>query len=78
MEAIIISRKIRIILPYVLPLSRVEMPEAPPLRWDLRLHKSDRTGNEYKLVIRGAQRRENLKSWKLGKDQECWACLQGG
>ena len=46
MEAIIIPRKIRIVLPYVLPLSRVEMPEAPPLRRVLRLHWSDRTGNE--------------------------------
>ena len=57
MEAIIISRKIRIVLPLVLPLSRVEMPEAPLLRRVLRLDWSDRTGNINKIGTGGAQRR---------------------
>ena len=82
MEAIIIPRKIRIVLPQVLPL-RIEMPKAPLLRWVLRLHWSDKTiDNGNKIVIGGAQRKgkfnSKLKGWKLGKDQECWACLQGG
>ena len=55
MEAIIIPRKIKIVLPQVLPLSRVEMLEAPPFRRVLRLHWSDRTGNMNKIVIGGAQ-----------------------
>ena len=41
----------------VLPLSGVEMPEAPPLRLVLRLHWSDKTGNGNKIVIEEAQRR---------------------
>ena len=53
MEAIIIPRKIRIVLPYVLPLSRVEMPEASLLKRVLRLQWSDRTGNGNKVVIGG-------------------------
>ena len=57
MEAIIIPTKIRIVLPQVLPLNRVEMLEAPLLRRVLRLHWSDRTGNGNKIVIGGAQRR---------------------
>ena len=57
MEAIIIPRKIRIVLPQVLLLSRVEMPEAPPLKWILRPNWSDRTGNGNKIVIGGAHRR---------------------
>ena len=57
MEAIIIPRKVRIVLPQVLPLSRAKMPEAPPLRRVLRLHWSDRTSNGNKIVIGGAQRR---------------------
>ena len=61
MEAIIIPMRIRIVLPQVLPLSRVQMPEAPPLRRVLRLHWSDRTGNGNKIVIGGAQRRGKLK-----------------
>ena len=61
MEAIIILKKIRIILPEVLPLSRVEMPEAP-LRLVLRLHRSDRTDNGNKIVIRGAQRQGKFES----------------
>ena len=56
MEVIIIPRKIRIVLPQVLPLSRVKMPEAPPLRRILRLQWSDRTGNGNEIVI-GAQQR---------------------
>ena len=56
MEAIIIPRIIRIVLPQVLPL-RVEMPEANLLRRVLRLHWSDRTGNRKKIEIGGAQRR---------------------
>ena len=55
MEAIIIPRKIRIVLPQILPLSRVEMPEVPLLRRILRLHWSDRTGNRNRIVIGGAQ-----------------------
>ena len=68
MEAIIIPRKIRLVLLQVLPLSRVQMPEAPPLRLVLRLHWSDRTGNKNKIVIRGAQRRGkfNRVSWRVG------------
>ena len=61
MEAIIIPMRIRIVLPQVLPLSRVQMPEAPPLRRVLRLHWSGRTGNGNKIVIGGAQRRGKLK-----------------
>ena len=57
MEAIIILRKIRIALPQVFPLSRVEMPEASLLRRILRLYWSDRTGNRNKIVIGGVQRR---------------------
>ena len=38
MEAIIIPRKIKIVLPKILPLRRVDMPEAPALRRVLRLH----------------------------------------
>ena len=57
METIIIPRKIRIVLPQVLSLSRVEMPEASLLRRVLRLHWSDRTRNRNKIVIGGAQRR---------------------
>ena len=60
MEAIIIPWKIRIVLPQVLPLSRVEMPETPLLRQILRLHWCDRTGNRNKIVIGGAQRREKF------------------
>ena len=57
MEAIIFPKKIRIVLPYDLTLSIVEMPEAPPLKRVLRLHWIDRTGNGNKIVIGGAQRR---------------------
>ena len=54
MEAIIVPRKIRIVLPYVLPLSRVEMPEVSLLRWILRQHWSDRAGKGNKIVVGGA------------------------
>ena len=57
---IFIPRRIRIVLPQVLPLSRVEKPEAPQLRLILMLHWSDRTGNRNKIVIRGAQWRGKL------------------
>ena len=57
MEAIIIPRKIRIVLPQDLPLSRVEMQEAPLLRRVLRLHWSASRGIRNKIVIGGAQRR---------------------
>ena len=62
MQTIIIPRKIRIVL------SRVEMPEAPPLRQVLRLHLSDRTGNGKKIVIGGTQRRGRFDrvSWRFG------------
>ena len=60
MEAIIIPRKIRIVLPQALPLSRVEMPEAPLLRLVLRLHWSDRTGNRNKIVIKQLNKEESL------------------
>ena len=71
METIIILRKIRIVLPQVLPLSRVEMVEAPLLRRVLRLHWSDRIGNRKKIVIgvmvsefkKGIERR--LDEWRL-------------
>ena len=76
METIVIPRKIRIVLPQILPLSRVEMPETPLLRWVLRLHWSDRTGNRNKIVIGEVQQRGKfnikLKGWRLGKDQECY------
>ena len=55
MEAIIIPSKIRIVLPLVFPLSRVEMSDSPPLRRVLRPHWSDRTGNGSKIVIVGAK-----------------------
>ena len=61
-EAIIIPRKIRTVLPQILPLSRVEMPEAPLHRRVLRLHWSDRTGNRNKIVIGGVQRSGKLNS----------------
>ena len=57
MEAIIIPRKIRIVLPRVLPLSRIELPEAPLLRRVLRQHWSDRIGNRSKIVIGGEERK---------------------
>ena len=55
METISIPRKMRIVMPYVLSLSRAEMPEAPPLRRILRSHWSDRTGNGNKIVIGGEE-----------------------
>ena len=60
MDAIIIPRKIRIVLSEFLLLSRVKMLDAFPLRQVLRLHWSDITGNENKIVIGGAQRRGKL------------------
>ena len=60
MEEIIIPRKIRIALSQVLPLSKVEMPDAPTLRLVLTPHWSDKTGNGNKIVIGGAQRREKF------------------
>ena len=59
-EAIIVLRKIRIVLPYFLPLRRVEMPEASQLRRVLKLHWSDKIGNGKNNVIGGAQSREKL------------------
>ena len=56
MEAIIIPRKIRIVLPQNLPLSRDEMIEAPVRRRVLTLHWSERTGNRNNNMIDGAQR----------------------
>ena len=73
METIIMPWIIRIVLPYVLPLSRVEIPEAPPLRQVLGPHWSNRT--EIRLWLEEANRElslTKLKGWKLGKDQECW------
>ena len=60
MEEVIIRRKTRIGLSYLLPLRRVEMPEAPPLRRVLRLHWNNKTSNGNKIVIRGAHRREKF------------------
>ena len=60
MEVLIIPRKIRIVLPQILPLSRVEMSEASLLRRVLRLHWSDKTGYRNKIVIGGAQGRETF------------------
>ena len=59
MEAIIIPRKITIVLFQVLPLSRVKMPEAPLLRRVLGLQWSDKTGNN-KIEIGVANGEESL------------------
>merc|ERR1711980_46320 len=61
-EAIIIPRKISIVLPQVIPSSRSKVPEAPRLRWVLRQHWSHRTGYGNKTVVGGAQRRRFFNS----------------
>ncbi len=65
-EAVIIPREIEEVMPHVLPLSRIIMPEAPLLRWVQKLYRTDRTVNIYKVVIGGAQRRVKLNRISRG------------